>query len=317
MNALTIQNVSKSFSKGKRNVVDNVSFEIKQGEIYGLLGPNGAGKTTLISIIAGLLAKDAGAIRVFEYNIDKEPQKIKQILNVVPGFSHVNSSLSVDEFLAIYAHLYNIKDWQKEREAVLKRVELKDKRNKQLNELSSGYKQRALLAKALLTKPKLLLMDEPTVGLDIEIAIKIRALIKELKTQGYSILLTTHNMLEVEELCDRIGLINNGKLIAEGTVKQIKKLVVERNGIEIECDEPETIKKILEKEKYAIEVKIMATGLIIYVKEYKHIKDVMKILGERKEKVYSISITEPTLEETFIKLTSKKFPKKIKEENKK
>ena len=105
---------------------------------------------------AGLLAKDTGAISVFEYDIDKEPQKIKQILNVVPGFSHVNSSLSVDEFLKVYAHLYNVKDWQKERESVLKRVELKDKRSTQLNELSSGYKQRALLAKALLSKPKLL-----------------------------------------------------------------------------------------------------------------------------------------------------------------
>lgn len=306
MNALTIQNISKSFPGLKNPVVDNVSFEIKQREIYGLLGPNGAGKTTIISMIAGLLGKDTGAISVFEYDIDKQPQKIKQILNVVPGFSHINSSLSVDEFLATYAYLYNVKDWQKERESVLKRVELKDKRSTQLNELSSGYKQRTLLAKALLTRPKLLLMDEPTVGLDIEIAIKIRALIKELRTQGYTILLTTHNMLEVEELCDRIGLINNGKLIAEGTIKEIKKLVIERNGIEIECEDPKAIKKVFEKEKYVLEVKTMTTGCLIYVKEYKHIKEIMKQLAARKEKVYSISIMEPTLEETFIKLTGKK-----------
>lgn len=310
MNALTIQNMSKSFPGVKKPIVDDVSFEIKQGEIYGLLGPNGAGKTTIISIIAGLLAKDSGSITVFNYNIDKEPQKIKQILNVVPGFSHVNSSMSVDEFLAVYAHLYQVKEWKKERENVLRRVELKEKRTTQLNELSSGYKQRALLAKALLTRPKLLLMDEPTVGLDIEIAIKIRALIKELRTQGYTMLLTTHNMLEVEELCDRIGLINNGKLIAEGTVKDIKKLVVERNGIEIECEDPMTIKKIFEKEHWVIEAKSMSTGCIIYVKEYKHIKEIMKKLAERKEKVYSIEIMEPTLEETFIKLTRKKSRRK-------
>jgi len=306
MNALHIENVSKIFPGAKKQTLNNISFKIREGEIYGLLGPNGAGKTTLISIIAGLLAKDTGAITVFNYNIDKEPQKIKQILNVVPGFSHVNSSLSVDEFLKVYAHLYNVKDWQKERESVLKRVELKDKRSTQLNELSSGYKQRALLAKALLSKPKLLLMDEPTVGLDIEIAIKIRALIKELRTQGYTILLTTHNMVEVEELCDRIGLINNGKLVAEGTIKEIKKLVVERNGIEIECENPTTIKEVFEKEPYTLEVKVMSTGCIIYVKEYKHIKEIMKKLAARKEKVYSISIMEPTLEETFIKLTERK-----------
>ena len=306
MNGLQIRNVSKSFPGVKKPIVDNISFEIKEGEIYGLLGPNGAGKTTLISIIAGLLAKDTGAISVFEYDIDKEPQKIKQILNVVPGFSHINSSLSVDEFLAVYAHLYNVKEWQKERESVLRRVELKEKRSSQLNELSSGYKQRALLAKALLTKPKLLLMDEPTVGLDIEIAIKIRGLIKELQTQGYTILLTTHNMLEVEELCDRIGLINNGKLIAEGTIKEIKKLVVERNGIEIECENPKEIKTMLAKEAYVTEAKVLTTGCIVYVKEYKHIKEIMKKIAARKEKVYSISIIEPTLEETFIKLTRKK-----------
>lgn len=310
MNALTIQNVSKSFPKTRKPVVDNLSFHIKQGEIYGLLGPNGAGKTTLISMIAGLLAKDTGTIAVFEYDIDQEPQKIKQILNVVPGFSHVNSSMSVDEFLAVYAHIYNVKDWKKERERVLKRVELKDKRSTQLNELSSGYKQRALLAKALLTRPKLLLMDEPTVGLDIEIAIKIRALIKKLREEGYTILLTTHNMLEVEELCDRIGLINNGEIIAEGTVQDIKKLVVERNEIEIECEDPTVIKKLFEKEKYVMEVKLLTTGCVMYVKEYKYIKEIMKALAERKEKVYSISIMEPTLEETFIKLTRKKSRRK-------
>ncbi len=310
MNALTIQNVSKLFPNAKKFVVDNISFHIQEREIYGLLGPNGAGKTTLISMIAGLLSKDTGSISIFEYDIDKEPQKIKQILNVVPGFSHVNSSMSVDEFLAVYSHIYNVKDWKKERESVLKRVELKDKRNMLLNELSSGYKQRALLAKALLTRPKLLLMDEPTVGLDIEIAIKIRALIKELRKEGYTILLTTHNMLEVEELCDRIGLINNGKLIAEGTVKDIKKLVVERNGIEIECENPAAIKKLFEKEKYVIEVKMLITGCIIYVREYKHIKEIMKTLAERKEKVFSISIIEPTLEETFIKLIGKKSSRK-------
>ena len=306
MNALHLENVSKTFPRVKKQTLNNISLSIREGEIYGLLGPNGAGKTTLISIIAGLLAKDTGVITVFDYNIDKEPQKIKQILNVVPGFSHVNSSLSVDEFLKVYAHLYNVKDWQKERESVLKRVELKDKRSTQLNELSSGYKQRALLAKALLSKPKLLLMDEPTVGLDIEIAIKIRALIKELRAQGYTILLTTHNMMEVEELCDRIGLINNGKLVAEGTIKEIKKLVVERNGIEIECENPTTIKEVFEKEPYTLEVKVMSTGCIIYVKEYKHIKEIMKKIAARKEKVYSISIMEPTLEETFIKLTERK-----------
>lgn len=298
MLALSVENVSKQF--GDFVALDNISVSINKGEIFGLLGPNGAGKTTLISIIAGLLTKDSGNITVFGL------KKANHLMNVLPGFTHVNSPLTVDEFLKEYSFLYSIKNWKKEREYVLNLLEIQDKREVELRDLSSGYKQRALLAKALLTKPKLLLMDEPTVGLDVEIAIKIRGIIKELKRKGYTILLTTHNMLEVEELCDKIALIHHGKIIAEGTIADVKKKIVERNSIEIECENPKRIQSLFEKEPYVIGTKLLKNGCIIYVEQNRKIKNIMKILSQQKEKVFSLEIMEPTLEEAFIKLTGKR-----------
>jgi len=227
-------------------------------------------------------------------------------MNVLPGFTHVNNPLTIDEFLKEYSLLYSVKNWKKEREYVLNLLEIEEQRNEKMMDLSSGYKQRVLLAKALLTKPKLLLMDEPTVGLDIEIAIKIRGIIKELKKKGYTILLTTHNMLEVEELCDRIALINQGKIVAEGTVKEVKKKIVEQNSILIECENPTKIVSLFKKESYVINTKLLKTGCIIYVRQNRKIKTIMKKLSEQEEKVYSIEIMEPTLEEAFIKLTSRR-----------
>lgn len=298
MLALSVENVSKRF--GDFVALDNISVSINKGEIFGLLGPNGAGKTTLISIIAGLLTKDSGEITIFGL------KKANHLMNVLPGFTHVNSPLTIDEFLKEYSFLYSIKNWKKEREYVLNLLEIQDKRDVELRDLSSGYKQRALLAKALLTKPKLLLMDEPTVGLDIEIAIKIRGIIKELKRKGYTILLTTHNMLEVEELCDKIALIHHGKIIAEGTIADVKKKIVERNSIEIECENPKRIQSLFEKEPYVIDTKLLKNGCIIYVEQNRKIKNIMKILSQQKEKVFSLEIMEPTLEEAFIKLTGKR-----------
>ncbi|MFA6888865.1 MAG: ABC transporter ATP-binding protein [Candidatus Woesearchaeota archaeon] len=298
MHALLVENVSKQFDKF--TAVNNVSFHIDQGEIFGLLGPNGAGKTTLISMIADLLTKDSGKIEIFGL------KKAQHLMNVLPGFTHVNNPLTIDEFLKEYSLLYSVKNWKKEREYVLNLLEIEEQRNEKMMDLSSGYKQRVLLAKALLTKPKLLLMDEPTVGLDIEIAIKIRGIIKELKKKGYTILLTTHNMLEVEELCDRIALINQGKIVAEGTVKEVKKKIVEQNSILIECENPTKIVSLFKKESYVINTKLLKTGCIIYVRQNRKIKTIMKKLSEQEEKVYSIEIMEPTLEEAFIKLTSRR-----------
>lgn len=201
-----------------------MSLEIKGGEIFGLLGPNGAGKTTLISSICGLLELDDGSIRVFGKNVSTQRKEVIREMNLVTGFAGLLYGMSVEDLLRYYAYLYTIPGKEKAISDALRLSGMEEKRKQQAFTLSSGYKQRFYIAKALLSSPRLLLMDEPTVGLDVEMAIKIRKLVKNLKKQGITILLTTHYMLEAEKLCDRIALINDGKIVATGTVDELKRL---------------------------------------------------------------------------------------------
>ena len=226
MDALTVTNAVKEFKdkNTKTRALDNVSLTIKQGEIVGLLGPNGAGKTTLISSICGLLELDSGTITVFGKDSLKEKEGVSADINLITGFAGLLQGLSVEKLLTYYALLYNVKGMEKVIDRVLTQTGLQEKRKQVAQTLSSGYKQRFYIAKALLSNPKMLLMDEPTVGLDVKSAMQIRALVKNLKKDGKTILLTTHYMLEAEELCDRIALINGGKIVALGTSKELKKI---------------------------------------------------------------------------------------------
>ncbi|HZX20550.1 MAG TPA: ABC transporter ATP-binding protein [archaeon] len=226
MQALVVKNAVKKFIDKKNKVValDDVSLEIKQGEIVGLLGPNGAGKTTLISAICGLLELDEGTVSVFGKNALTQKEEVSKDINLITGFAGVLQGLTVEKLLYYYTLLYNIPEKEKAIQRVLKETRLEEKRTQQAQGLSSGYKQRFYIAKALLSNPKLLLMDEPTVGLDVKTAIQIRELIKQLKKNGTTILLTTHYMQEAEQLCDRIALINNGKIVAYGTTQELKKI---------------------------------------------------------------------------------------------
>ena len=226
MEALVVTNAVKEFKdKNTRTLaLDKVSLTIKQGEIVGLLGPNGAGKTTLISAICGLVELESGTITVFGKDSLKDKETVSADINLVTGFSGLLQGLSVEKLLKYYALLYNTKDKDKMIDKVLNETGLQEKRRQIAQTLSSGFKQRFYIAKALLSNPKMLLMDEPTVGLDVKSAMQIRALVKKLKKDGKTILLTTHYMLEAEELCDRIALINGGKIVALGTSKELKKI---------------------------------------------------------------------------------------------
>lgn len=226
MQAVVVANAQKKFrQKGKEiTALSNVSLEINEGEIFGLLGPNGAGKTTLISGICGLLELDEGTITVFGKNAKTQRKEVISDINLVTGFAGLLYGLSVEDLLNYYAYLYAIKDKKSAIEKALEQSGLKEKRKQEAYTLSSGFKQRFYIAKALLTSPRLLLLDEPTVGLDVDMAIKIRNQIKKLKENGMTILLTTHYMLEAEQLCDRVALISEGKIVATGTLPELKKL---------------------------------------------------------------------------------------------
>ncbi len=225
MPVLVVETAVKRFANKKQTIValDRVSLSIESGQIVGLLGPNGAGKTTLISAICGLLELDEGRIRVLEKDVVSERDQALKNLNLVTGFAGLLNELSVSDLMRYYAMLYGVPNAKKEIETALTQAGLLEKAEQTASTFSFGYRQCFYIAKALLSKPKLLFLDEPTVGLDVIAARSIRALIKDLRAKGLGILLTTHYMAEAEELCDDIHLIHKGKILAHGTANELKQ----------------------------------------------------------------------------------------------
>src|SRR4030067_1398239 len=210
--------------EGKKEVLKNVSINIEQGEVFGILGPNGAGKTTLISVLSTLSIQDSGNVEIFGIDAIKEPNRVKCIVNISSGNPNFPWSLTVYENLKYFSLLYGLKNREKSINNVIGMLELEPFRNTRFDSLSTGTKQRLSLAKALLNEPRLLFLDEPTVGLDPDMAIKIRKLIKQIhEEKGITIVLTTHYMKEAEQLCGRIAFIKNGEIIANAAPSELKR----------------------------------------------------------------------------------------------
>ncbi len=246
---LEISNLVKKY--GKFTAVDGISFNLKKGEIFGLLGPNGAGKTTTISIISTLEDATSGSVKVFGKNIKKEPVEIKRLLGIVPQEIISHGFFTVEEILKFQSGFYGIKNNQDWIDYVLEKLELSAYRTKQANHLSGGYKRRLLVAKALIHKPKLLILDEPTAGVDIDLRQKIWEFIQALNEEGITILLTTHYLEEAERLCDRIGIISFGKILQIDNTQKLIENYTSRN-ITIYLNNPDekiTSKYIIKKTK--------------------------------------------------------------------
>ncbi|MCP9447637.1 MAG: ABC transporter ATP-binding protein [Nitrospira sp.] len=217
---LQVANLCKRF--GDFTAVDDVSFSMRPGEILGLLGPNGAGKTTTIHMLLGLITPTAGSIRMFGLDLATHRETILERVNFSSTYISMPQSLTVEENLWVVARLYGMADIARRVDQVLKKLEIEELRQKVTRHLSSGQLTRLTLAKAFLTEPKVLFLDEPTASLDPDIAQKIRALLKEARrSSGISILYTSHNMREMEEMSDRIIFLQRGKIVAEGTARQI------------------------------------------------------------------------------------------------
>lgn len=217
---LQVTNLTKRF--GEFVAVNDLSFSIKPGEILGLLGPNGAGKTTTIHMLLGLITPTSGSIRVFGLDLAKERERILQQVNFSSTYIAMPMALTVEENLWVVARLYGLSDIARRVDDVVKKLEMEEFRHKVTRKLSSGQMTRLTLAKAFLTEPKILFLDEPTASLDPDIAHKIRALLKEeRRSAGLSILYTSHNMREMEEMSDRIIFLQRGKIVAEGTAREI------------------------------------------------------------------------------------------------
>ncbi|HEY9810289.1 MAG TPA: ABC transporter ATP-binding protein [Halomicronema sp.] len=220
--AVYLENVEKIYNN--RPVVNNLSFTIKKGEMFGLLGPNGAGKSTTIRMLTTLTKPTSGRIEVASFDINKQQNLVKQSIGVVLQQTSVDGDLSVWENMELHGRLHHIPNPNRQQliNQWLEYVELKDRRDDLVKTLSGGMKRRLQIARALLHQPQILFLDEPTVGLDPQTRRRLWEIIKELNKQGMTILLTTHYMDEVEYLCNRIGIMDNGKLIELGTLQELR-----------------------------------------------------------------------------------------------
>jgi ABC-2 type transport system ATP-binding protein len=217
---LKVSRLTKRF--GGFTAVDGVSFEVRPGEILGLLGPNGAGKTTTIQMLLGVVTPTSGLIEAFGLNLSTHREAVLQQVNFSSTYIAMPQSLTVEENLWVVARLYGLSDIARRVDDVVKKLEMDEFRQKVTRKLSSGQMTRLTLAKAFLTEPRLLFLDEPTASLDPDIAYKIRSLLKEeRRSSGLSILYTSHNMREMEEMSDRIIFLQRGRLVAEGTAQAI------------------------------------------------------------------------------------------------
>ena len=215
-----VRNLTKQF--GEFTAVNGVSFEIRAGEILGLLGPNGAGKTTTIQMLLGLVTPTSGSIHMFGLDLATHREEILQQVNFSSTYISMPYALTAEENLKVVGGLYGLSSIPQRIDEVVKKLEMEDIRHKLTRKLSSGQMTRLTLAKAFLTEPKILFLDEPTASLDPDIAYKIRALLKEeRRASGVAMLYTSHNMREMEEMSDRIIFLQKGRIVAEGTAKEI------------------------------------------------------------------------------------------------
>ncbi|MEN3044152.1 MAG: ATP-binding cassette domain-containing protein [Candidatus Hydrothermales bacterium] len=299
---------------GKICALNGVSIKVNEGEIFGLLGPNGAGKTTLIRILTTLLLPTSGKAYVLGYDVEKEYREIRKRINMVSGGEEVGYGiLTVQETLYLFSQFYGLplKETRKRISELSDLLDLGPHLQKRVSRLSTGLRQRMNIARGFINNPDCIFLDEPTMGLDVESSINVRKFIKRWvkEKEGKTILLTTHNMYEAEELCDRIAIINKGEIFACDTPKGLKDLVKKEDiyEFEIKAKEYETKKiddfYILEKKRLEGErfyIKIRAPKNIPFEKLIKEIrKDNTEIISFKK--------IEPTLEEVFVKLVGKSF----------
>ncbi|MDY6367839.1 MAG: ABC transporter ATP-binding protein [Clostridia bacterium] len=225
MNIITIENVCKNYKTKK--ALDNVSLTIKEGELFGLLGVNGAGKTTLIKILCGLTNKTSGTIMINNFSLDKEIDKIKEIIDISPQETSVANNLTVKENLEFFANIYNNNNASTINE-IIDIFNLNEVINQKAKTLSGGYKRRLSIAIALISKPKILFLDEPTLGLDVFARRELWNIIRKLQ-KDITIILTSHYLEEIENLCDRVAILSNGKLLKTGTIEELKRITNAQN----------------------------------------------------------------------------------------
>lgn len=307
MKAVECKNLWMSYKTlfGRRKVaLRDVSLEIEEGEIFGILGPNAAGKTTLISILSTLLIPDSGSVSIFGMDAFKETKKIRERINMSSGLN-LPWSLSVYECLKFFGMAYGVKD--NRIEELIESFELSEFRDVEFEELSTGNKQKLSLAKAFVNDPELVFLDEPTTGLDPDVARKVRKKILKIhEEEGITIVLTTHYMAEAELLCDRITFLNHGRIIAEGTQDDLKKIIGAKDRVIVELSYIDTISfdKLPPEGIYSVEFR--DEKLIFFVDSgEKRIKEIVKLIEPYWNNVKGITVEEANLEDVFLELAKR------------
>ncbi len=304
--ALSVENLSKVYLSNKKktsnvNALNNINLEVKQGEIFGLLGPNGAGKTTFLSILAGTVIKTNGKVNVWGFDLDKNPRQVRASIGIVPQEVNLDAFFSPKKLLDLQAGLYGVKKNQIITETILKLVSLDEQANSYSRNLSGGMKRRLLIAKAMVHQPPILILDEPTAGVDVELRKNLWDNVKELNKIGVTIILTTHYLFEAQEMCDRIAIINKGNLVALDTTDKL-------------LDRIKTKKIIFKLRKFDKNLKLQLSNVkftinsnesisVNYEKETINFEHLIKYLKEKNLEILDISIEEGDLEDVFLQLT--------------
>jgi ABC-2 type transport system ATP-binding protein len=303
MNAIEAVDLMKRF--GGVTAVNGVSFKVREGEIFGLLGPNGAGKTTTIRMLTGLLKPDAGRAAIMEYDVMEESIKAKMLVGVVPEEANPYPDLSAWDNLVLVGRLYGLPDSEIKRKAtsLLKLLDLYDMRERKAKNLSKGQRQKLLIAMALISDPKVLFLDEPTGGLDVLSARKIRELILELRKEGITVFLTTHNIEEAGELCGRVAIIRNGRIVAEGSPDELKISAEAYTYVTITFSEALEGGKLEFLEPY--EYRLQSSKLsIVCAKPVEVVVKAIEFAKKNGLEILDIKISPPSFEEVFVRLAT-------------
>ena len=303
-NVVDVKNLKKTYSKKGSNVVEalkSLNLEVKEGEIFGLLGPNGAGKSTFINILGGSVVKSEGKVNVWGFDLDKNPRQARASIGIVPQEVNVDPFFRPRDLLELQAGLYGVKKKDRITDTILKLVSLENQANSYSRSLSGGMKRRLMVAKAMVHQPPVIILDEPTAGVDVDLRQKLWENVRSLNDKGVTIILTTHYLEEAEKMCDRIGILSHGELVALDTTKNLL------NKIQTKIVNFITDKKSNINENDLKSLKIISNEenklCVSYEKSKINIDQIINYLIAQNIKIFDISTDDGDLEDVFLRLT--------------
>ncbi len=303
--ALTVENLTKIYSNSKtkkhNKALNQLNFEVKQGEVFGLLGPNGAGKTTFLSILGGTVVKTSGKVNVWGFDLDQNPRQVKASVGIVPQEVNLDAFFSPKNLLELQAGLYGVSKKDRITDLILKMVALEDKANAYSRNLSGGMKRRLLIAKAMVHQPPILILDEPTAGVDVELRNNLWKNVKALNKEGVTIILTTHYLIEAQEMCDRIAIINKGNLVAlDTTEKLLERIKTKKINFKVKNID---LNKNLSMDNINFQIISKSSILVTYEKNSLDFGEIVNFLIKNGVKIEDISTEDGDLEDVFVQLT--------------